>query len=175
APEQLVGAYLRGLFDADGTVEKRDGVITLSSVSELLIRQAQIVLLNFGVVAAKSVKRTHYRGRPHRSHLLTIAGAEADLFHELIGFALERKCARRQVRRGNTNVDVVPHLGTMLNAAVREAIFTRAEHKIFADYRRQSRRPSYDKLAEMVCVLTAHGVQNEPLLRMRELLDHHLL
>ncbi|MDQ3255246.1 MAG: PhoH family protein, partial [Acidobacteriota bacterium] len=91
APESVVGSFLRGLFDADGTVEKRDGLVSLASVSEKLIQQVQVVLLNFGIVAAKSVKRTRYREQSHISHLLAVAGAEAEKFHESIGFALERK------------------------------------------------------------------------------------
>ncbi|HEX8068381.1 MAG TPA: PhoH family protein [Pyrinomonadaceae bacterium] len=175
APEPIVAAYLRGLFDADGMVEKRDGVVTLSSVSELLLRQVQIVLLNFGVVAAKAVKRTRYRGRAHTSHLLTIAGAEAERFHELIGFALERKRARRQARTPNTNIDVVPHVGPLLSAAVRAATFTRAEHHRFDDYRRAKRRPSYHKLHELIGVLAARGVCNAAHARLCDLLDRRLL
>jgi phosphate starvation-inducible protein PhoH/intein/homing endonuclease len=175
APESIVASFLRGLFDADGTVEKRDGLVSLSSVSEQLIRQVQVVLLNFGIVAAKSPRRTHLNGKEHASYLLTMAGAEAERFHELIGFALERKRARRKTKRANPNIDVVPYLGAHLSAAMRGTTFTRAEHRIFGDYRRQSRRPSYAKLDELLHLLSAHGVQSEPVIHLRELLERHLL
>jgi phosphate starvation-inducible PhoH-like protein len=175
APEQIVAAFLRGLFDADGTIEKRDGLVSLSSVSEKLIQQAQIVLLNFGIVAAKSVKRVRYRGAQRVSYLLTMAGAEAERFHDLIGFALERKRARRQPKRANTNIDVVPHIGAYLCAAMRGSVFTRAEHQRFGDYRREARRPSYTKLEELVGVLRAHDLQNESLAHLDDLLERHLL
>jgi phosphate starvation-inducible PhoH-like protein len=175
APESIVAAFLRGLFDSDGTVEKRDGLVSLSSVSEKLIRQTQVVLLNFGIVASQTIKRGRYQGRQHISHLLSIAGAEAEQFHELIGFALERKRARRQAKRANTNIDVVPHLGRHLSAAMRGTIFTRAEHQLFADYRREDRRPSYAKLKQLVGVLETRNVQPEKLGHFRSLLQHHLL
>jgi phosphate starvation-inducible protein PhoH/intein/homing endonuclease len=175
APESIVAAFLRGLFDSDGTVEKRDGLVSLSSVSEKLIRQAQVVLLNFGIVASQTIKRGRYQGRQHISHLLSIAGAEAEQFHELIGFALERKRARRQAKRANTNIDVVPHLGRHLSAAMRGTIFTRAEHQLFADYRREDRRPGYAKLKQLVGVLETRNVQPEKLGHFRSLLQHHLL
>ncbi|MCA1631031.1 MAG: PhoH family protein, partial [Acidobacteria bacterium] len=175
APEPLVAAFLRGLFDADGTVEKRDGLVSLSSVSEKLIRQVQVVLLNFGIVAAKSIKRGRYAGKSHVSHLLAMAGAEAERFHELIGFALERKRARRRVARANTNIDVVPFQGEWLGAALRAATFTRAEHKLFTDYRSERRRPSYPKLEQLVGVLRSHGVANEPVAYLRDLIDRRLL
>src|SRR6185295_5911978 len=104
---------LRGLFDTDGTVEKRDGVVSYSSVSETLVRQTQVVLLNFGIVASLSRKRTRYRGVSCVSYALTMAGAEAEHFHDAIGFSLERKRSRRLARSPNPNVDVVPHVGAL--------------------------------------------------------------
>lgn len=175
APEPVVAAFLRGLFDADGTVEKRDGLVSLCSVSEVLIRQIQIVLLNFGIVASKAIKRGRYNGQPHVSYLLTMAGGEAERFHQLIGFALEHKRARRLVRRTNTNIDVVPHLGAHLSAAIHGTVFTRAEHQRFSDYRRETRRPSYTKLEELVSFLHTRGVQGHTLAYLNELLDRHLL
>jgi phosphate starvation-inducible PhoH-like protein len=175
APEYLVTSFLRGLFDTDGTIEKRDGTISLSSVSESLIHETQIVLLNFGIVSAKAVKRGRYQGQPHFSHRLSITGADAEKFHELIGFNLERKRARRQNREANTNVDLIPHLGGVIHSATRTTTFTRAEHQVFADYRREDRRPSYTKLAELVTLLEDHQVQGESISQLRDLLDRHLL
>jgi len=175
APEEIVAAFLRGLFDTDGTVEKRDGVVSLSSVSEALIREVQVVLLNFGIVASKAIKRGRYRGEPHVSHLLTLAGAEAERFHEVIGFGLERKRARRQVRTANPNVDVVPHLGALIGEAARGTTLTHAERHSFDDYRRERRRPSYAKLGAIVGLLEARGASDEPLEQMRGLLNRRLL
>ena len=176
APQPIVAAFMRGLFDADGTIEKRDGGgVSLSSVSETLIRQVQVVLLNFGIVTSRSVKRTRYQGEIHVSHLLTMAGAEAEGFHQLIGFGLERKRARRQFREPNTNVDVVPHTGKLLSTAIHGTTLTRAELQLFGDYRRGYRRPSYTKLGTFVGSLGSHGVANESLLQMRDLLDRRLL
>jgi phosphate starvation-inducible PhoH-like protein len=174
APEKIVAAFLRGLFDTDGTVEKGDGVVSLASVSETLIRQTQIVLLNFGIVAAKSLKRTRYRGQPHLSHLLTMAGAEAERFHDLIGFSLERKRARRQTRPANPNRDLLPHLGAMLDAAVRGTTLTRAEHQLFRDYRTERRHPSHAQRARLTQILTGHGTPEARLTPLRGLLDRHL-
>ncbi len=175
APRRIVAAFLRGLFDTDGTVARRDGVISLSSVSETLIRQTQIVLLNFGIVASKIVKRRSYCGEPHISHQLDIAGPEAEQFHEMIGFSLERKRARRQSRPFNTNIDVVPNIAGLIASAIHSSTFTRAEHQRFADYRRGQRQPSYAKLAESIHTLDAHGVDGYSLIRMREIFDRHLL
>ena len=175
APEKIVVAFLRGLFDADGTVEKRDGLVSLGSVSEKLIRQVQIVLLNFGIAANKAIKRARYQGKPYVSYLLTMAGAEAENFHEIIGFALKRKSARQQSRKANTNIDVVPNIGQYFISSVKGTTFTRAEHKRFGDYRKERRNPSYGKLAELIAILDSHQVDNQALNHLRILCEKQFL
>ena len=175
APQKIVTAFLSGLFDADGTVEKRDGNITFSTISEKLARQVQIILLNFGIVAVKSNKRGTYLGKPHFSYLLTISGEEAEKFDALIGFNLERKKTRRILRKSNPNVDFIPHLGLHLNAALRSAVLTRAQHKRFWDYRIERRRPSYSKLAELLNILQSKQAKHESLFYLQEILEKRLL
>src|SRR6185369_15698929 len=139
APEAIVAAFLSGLFDADGTVDRRDGVITFSTVSPRLARVVQTVLLNFGIVAARGTKRGLYQGRVHYSERLTITGTEAERFDALVGFRLERKRSRRKHATANTNVDVIPFLAPRITAAVRSTTLTHADHKVFEDYRRGRR------------------------------------
>ncbi|MCP9495838.1 MAG: PhoH family protein [Pyrinomonadaceae bacterium MAG19_C2-C3] len=176
APERIVSAFMRGLFDADGTIEKRDGLVSLNSISENLIKQTQIVLLNFGIVTGRSIKRGTYKNEPHTSHLLTIAGAEAERFHELIGFNLTRKRERRLVAaRFNVNVDLLPYTSAHLNNAVRDVVLSRAEHKLFWDYRTNRRRPSYTKFAQLTDVLEMHGAKENLVSPLRDLLTRNLL
>jgi phosphate starvation-inducible protein PhoH len=175
APEPLVAAFLRGLFDADGSVEKRDGTITFNSTSDELVRQVQVVLLNFGIVANRRVKLGRYCGEVHRSHLLAIAGAEAESFHDMIGFGVARKRARRIASTPNPNVDVIPHVGRYLTAAARTTTLSRAEHQIFGDYRRERRRPSYAQLDRMLDVLSAREAHGFHLDHTRALAERRLL
>ncbi len=175
APEQIVSAFLSGIFDADGSVEKRDGNITFSSISEKLVNQIQIILLNFGIVSAKSNKRGTYLGNPHFSFLLTVSGEEAEKFDQLIGFKLERKKARRILHKSNPNVDFVPNIKSHINAAVKDAVLTRAEHKKFWDYRIERRRPSYAKLSELLDILKKKQSGNESLFYLQEILEKRFL
>lgn len=170
APQPLVAAFVRGLFDADGSIEKRDGAVTFSTVSPVLARQLQVVLLNFGVVASRSIKKGRYNGQEHLSHLLCIAGQEAERFHELIGFGLKRKRERRMVRPSNPNVDVVPFCAEMLDCAIRSTTLSRAEHKTIGDYRSGRRSPSYAKLESLVALLQARQAQALLLLPLQETL-----
>jgi len=144
-------------------------------VSSRLAREVHTVLLNFGIVAARGAKSGRYRGQPHFSERLTIAGAEADRFDALIGFRLERKRRLRKHPRANTNVDVIPLLGPTITAAVRSTTVSHADHKVFEDYRRGRRRPSYPKLEYMVALLEERGASPESLEPLKELLSHQLL
>jgi phosphate starvation-inducible protein PhoH len=174
APELIVRSFLRGLFDTDGSLE-RGNVVSLSSTSEFLIREVQIVLLNLGIVASRGIKYGRYRGRRHLSHRLVIAGAEVDRFFELIGFNVRRKCSLAPVTTRNANVDIVPFIAVPLHTAMRSVTLSRTEHARFADYRRGSRRPSYPKLQQLVGVLEQKEVDHGLLAPLHDLLDAKLL
>ncbi len=85
SPKAVVSAFLRGYFDADGYAGKQ-GVI-LSSSSDELVRQTQILLLNYGIL---STRRPQTDGCLH----LRVAGASARAFADEIGFGLARKQER---------------------------------------------------------------------------------
>jgi phosphate starvation-inducible protein PhoH len=153
APERIVAAFLSGLFDADGTVDRRDGTISFSTVSPKLAAQVHTVLLNFGIVASRGVERGRYKGERDPSERLTITGAEAERFDELIGFRLERK---RLLRRRSTTLS---HAG----------------HKLFDDYRRGRRRPSHEKLGRLVALLCDRDASLHTLDPIQDLLDRQLL
>jgi len=153
APRHIVAAYVRGLFDADGTVSRRDGYPTLYSVSKRLIDEVQVLLLNFGILARKRPKWTLYRGERRLSYQLEICGADADLFMREIGTALPRKQALFQERERNTNVDVVPFLSKLVREGSAASRLPRAVHKRLEDYKTGRRAPSYEKLGEILGLL----------------------
>lgn len=84
SPKPVVSAFLRGLFDADGYAGKQ-GVI-LSTSSETMSEQVQLLLLNFGIL---NRRRQQVDGCWH----VHIAGKSASLFADEIGFDLKRKSA----------------------------------------------------------------------------------
>jgi phosphate starvation-inducible protein PhoH/intein/homing endonuclease len=146
APREIVVAFLQGLFDTDGTVDRRDGYPSLATSSPALAHQVQLLLLNLGVVARLRSKRTLCR----TAYLLDIRGEEASHFVEAVGFRLECKAELVRRRLRNPNLDLVPHVAHLINAVVREHSFSRAIHKKFWDYRIGRRVPSYSKLAGLL-------------------------
>jgi phosphate starvation-inducible protein PhoH/intein/homing endonuclease len=175
APETIVSSFLRGLFDADGTVDKRDGTISFSTVSDALARDVHVLLLNFGILAARGTKRGTYLGRRHESHRLTITGRDAELFDDLIGFGLLRKAEKRVKRRTNSNVDLIPGLGGLLRAAKRTASIPKPTQSLFNDYRWERRRPSYAKLGQLIATIESHGGYGIELETLSDLHDRKLL
>ncbi len=84
SPEPVVRAFLRAYFDCDGYAGDQ-GVI-LSTVSDALAEQTQLLLLNYGILSRKR-KQTDGVWHVH------VAGASAKVFSERIGFGLARKQA----------------------------------------------------------------------------------
>ncbi|CAG0946464.1 partial ATP-dependent RecD-like DNA helicase, partial [Anaerolineae bacterium] len=115
-------SFLMGLFDSDGTADKRDGTVELGMSNYSLLKTVQIMLLEFGIIAI-------LREKPRvRSWRLTCRGENARLFYERIGFKIERKQARRTClsSQPNTNLDIVPQLDTGL---LRTYIAQTGEHE----------------------------------------------
>ncbi|MEF8819242.1 MAG: LAGLIDADG family homing endonuclease [Haloferacaceae archaeon] len=115
-------AFLRGLMDADGSVSNRDrggSSILLSTISEDLARQVQLMLETYGVRA-----RTRERDRrgtyeladgrtiesKHVQHFVEIYGADVDRYAERIGFEVEAKrTALQQIASdGGRRGDILP-------------------------------------------------------------------
>jgi len=82
SPEPVVRAFLRSYFDCDAYAGK-SGVI-LSTMSDALAEQVQLLLLNYGIL---SRRRRQADGCWH----VHVMGASAARFAERIGFGLDRK------------------------------------------------------------------------------------
>jgi superfamily II DNA or RNA helicase/intein/homing endonuclease len=101
-------AFIRALFDGDGTLyhkdeeEREEGgkyaeFVGYTSSSYELCRQLQIILLNMGIISRLKRKKgvtLEYRGELRQydeSYILLITGGQILKFAEIIGFGLRRK------------------------------------------------------------------------------------
>ena len=108
APKKMVSAFMRGLFDTDGCVDK--GYITFCTASEKLSKQVQTVLLNFGIICKR--EKTFNKRYNTYAYRLFIYGHNVELYMREIGFS----CARKQEKlinicnvKRNTNKDIIPY------------------------------------------------------------------
>lgn len=86
-------ALLQGMFDGDGCAIK-DGRINYSSSSYKLVKQLQLLLLNFGIVVG-----IYPRYGVNGLNYLLDFGSHSGKFYDLIGFRLSRKQERNALVR----------------------------------------------------------------------------
>ncbi|MEJ7713145.1 MAG: DNA gyrase subunit A [Pyrinomonadaceae bacterium] len=87
----VAAAFLRGLFEGDGSVERSGKSllrVSLCSQSEGMLKQVQTLLLRFGIAASHTSDASHNRA----THRLALNGRESLLqFAKRIGFASRTK------------------------------------------------------------------------------------
>lgn len=90
SPKPVAAAFLRGLFDTDGTVEKT-GTVSFTTVSEKLGKDVQDLLAAFGILSVRRPKRSA-SGRPTWN--VYVMGGFARKFGVEVGFEIVRKQQR---------------------------------------------------------------------------------
>ena len=169
APRDIVVAFLQGLFDTDGSADKRYGNLEFSTASATLSHQVQMLLLNLGIVSTRRVKQTSRLP----AFRMSIGGEAALAFYDRIGFRLERKQARRrfasETRR--PNIGCIPHLAPALKQIQKRIVsvpnkpvalkHVKKINSIFYTYVPNGRNPSYSKLAELASYCHQNGVSCE--------------
>ncbi len=179
APKELIVAFLQGLFDTDGTAGNKHGKVSLSSTSEKLATQIQVILLNFGILSSLKIKKT--KSKPCFD--VRITGNDSKLFYENINFRLTRKKERSklvsQIRM--TNIDSVPHLNTVLTKIKKRYLekssdlssdkklkYNKKISGVYDSYLKQSRNISFLKLKELIEYFNENGINCTELERINE-------
>jgi len=116
APRPFVEAFIRGVFDTDGTVEKT-GSVSFSSASKFLIQDVHTILLNLGVVSRVYSRKKKYNGT--NQFYIVIYGDFIEKFKETVGFRVVRKqerLVRACAKQRNTNVNLLPGQGEIIKS-----------------------------------------------------------
>lgn len=114
SPKKVVTSFLRGLFDADGGVEKEGMVVSFCSASEQLAREVQLLLLNLGVVSRVRAKWNKEHQQDY--FVLTLRGLRSrQAFADQVGFSLARKmeplrASLESASREGGDTESIPHL-----------------------------------------------------------------
>ncbi len=96
AGREAVKAFLRGLFEADGSIHR--GTITFVSTSEVLVKQVQTALLGLGIIATlrQMPKQDNRYGDRILHELRLLNRRECEKFVQEINFISQRKRAKAQ-------------------------------------------------------------------------------
>ena len=132
-PDEVLSAFIRGLFDCDGAVVIRkngSSYVELDTTSEKLARKLQLAMLRFGIVAhlrkrKRKGQRSEINGKTIISHHdrweLKLYGENVLKFASLIGFSHPEKARKLdelvkilERSKRDTNIDVVPGTGEIL-------------------------------------------------------------
>jgi len=184
---QSVVAFLQGFFDGEASVTEG---IEVSSASEVLLRDVQILLLRLGIVARRAPRKV--KGRDHVYWRLTIFGDDASLFSQKVGFRSRRKLdSLRAVcgKKRNPNHDVVPHSRELFDV-VREDLrmatarsgsnrhragsglkqFGSSIVNTLNNIRNGGRSPSYRGIQQFLELLEIHAPRSNALWPLKDLL-----
>lgn len=122
SPKNVVAAFLRGLYEGDGSVEKSGKSVlrvTLTSNSAEILKPTQVMLLRFGIAASLFCDASHGR----KTYRLCITGKEnLEKFADKIGFfsAVKREALEFIVSEFSgvalSKTDFVPHLARFVRA-----------------------------------------------------------
>ncbi len=168
--QKVVVAFLQGLFDTDGYAANHQAKVFLSTSSEKLAREVQMLLLNLGIIASLKKKKT----KCLPTFQLGIYGAEAIRFHQIIGFRLERKSFRKNLASATRMPNIgIPHLSGILKEVQSQLVLnpnkitTLKQNKkinsIFYTYLPNNRNISFQKLDELIDFCRTNNVINQPL------------
>jgi hypothetical protein len=106
--KEVLAGFLKTFIDSESYV--KEGIISVSSASEKMLKQVQIALLSFGIVSRRSSFKV--KGRSETYWELAMFGANALRFLDTIGLVSARKIAEIEKHREtpkNPNHDVIPY------------------------------------------------------------------
>jgi replicative DNA helicase Mcm len=150
ASDGILTEFLRGYIEGEGHVSVSEREISVASMSRELLEDARVMLLSLGI-------ESQLHSRHNGSYRLRISGDSFARYVNRVGFVTDRKssaCSEFEGTVGNTNLDVVPNLGTELRR-IRELLgLTQRECGIprstYQHYERGSRNPSRESLQTVV-------------------------
>ena len=91
--KSVIVAFLRGMFEGDGTVNKNTGC-SIASCSHKLVRDVHEILLGFGIVGKLDKNIAKCQSGSFEYSRLYLSRANTDIFAKEIGFVGKRKSAR---------------------------------------------------------------------------------
>ena len=173
--KESLAAFLSGLFDTDGGVEKTR--ISICSSSEKLIRQVQVCLLLFGIISSIRTKYVKYKNERRKSYILNIYSESCKIFLNKIGFRCKRKNKKLlEIIKDNTNPnkDTIKGFDNVLIDIAKDFksknIFgTKSEYKIFSKYRIKKHNFSYNTLGRFLDMSEKDCCENSSWKKMKDI------
>lgn len=168
SPTNVVISFIRGLFDTDGSSDKRDGYIEYCSSSKQLSEDVQNILLGIGIISTRKYRPNDKKG----AYNIYIRGEHAYKYYNEIGFGCNRKQNRSRClpKQHNTNDKLYPpNISSLMETAFKSrkdrgienddialdriGSYYKKNNKLsnyYVDYYKGRRTPSRSKLLEFI-------------------------
>jgi len=180
---EVVCAFIKGLFDTDGHIQKTRSTIEYTSVSRTLIRQVQMMLLNLGIVSSLQIKDKIEKIDKRQVYRLTITGDYLAEYQKNIGFMIKRKQERLEVMvnkvngKSNTNIDLFYGLGEMVDIEWKILSNKKLSNELWAKrigHIRRDGRISRNMLVMFVDYCKKVGYKSEKIIYFKKVLESKL-
>lgn len=121
----VLSEFLRAYFDCDASVDVQKRLVELSTASKKMALDTQNALHRFGIISF--LRKKIVKGKDY--YILTMAGENAYVFSQKIGFDLNAKKEKLELafskKEFNTNIDVIPNcLATLQTIQKNHGLFT---------------------------------------------------
>jgi replicative DNA helicase Mcm len=152
---EIKAAFLKAYIEGEGHVSVTQREISIASMSRDLLATVRSLLLSLGITSQLAE-------RQNGSYRLRISGDQFERYVDEVGFITERKTQatlKHADKGSNTNLDVVPNIGTELKR-IREALglvqaSCNLPRSTYQHYERGRRNPSHDALSRVVSAFEA--------------------
>ena len=150
ATDETAAAFLRGYIEGEAHVSASQREICVASMSRPLLRDIRSMLLRFGITS-------QLQSRQNGSYRLRISGDSFATYVDRVGFVTDRKqkaCTQYADADSNTNLDVIPDIGTELRRLRENLGLTQSEcglpRSTYQHYERGRRNPGRESLRAVV-------------------------
>lgn len=177
ASKETVRNLLSGLFDTDGSAHGTRGTVTLASSSPRMIRQVQLLLLNFGIVSRlrkQIAEPTKKVAVCSTVYYIEMTSHNADRFYSEIGFRLSRKQKNRNLlslcKRSSCR-DGIPNQQHRI-AKIRKGARYKGNVTHNIDYLENAKLAGYPKVEEFL-ERTVESADTDGWIALKELYNQH--
>ncbi len=147
-----LGAFLRGYFDCDGTVEKSRSAVSITSVSRQMIKDLQLALLRFGCASTIS------------QDTLYITGFSVQNFVKNIGFGLPEKQQKAillaEKGTGSQTLDLVP-INQSAFEQLRKNVSMNAVGHHYYKYEKNTYKPTVKTFTQIASQMAQKGINTK--------------
>jgi acyl-coenzyme A synthetase/AMP-(fatty) acid ligase len=161
--DKVVAAFIRGLYDAEGSITIKSPAIKIVSTSKILIQKLQLLLLRFGIVTSfnEELRKTHFGEKHYKTNVYELRITDRESYYHFqshINFSSNKKRTKLQqllekmkTVKPRTNIHFLPInflLRTLRNTI---CLNKRQLRKVFGDsYIYSKRRIFKQRLPEII-------------------------